>query len=192
VDADLDAESATALEAAIGSAQSRGADIVPIDLRHFGFVRLRKACLLAVEVEAMTVHRGLDLDADGFSPEFADLLRWGARQPLHKVENAYAEIAEASNIIGDMMSGITALILPAVPKPAFSFTAPTPADIADFMVLANVSGMAAITVPIGLSADGLPLALQCLGPRSGGVLAAAAFLADCAKPAGNPPGWGLS
>jgi Asp-tRNA(Asn)/Glu-tRNA(Gln) amidotransferase A subunit family amidase len=176
------------LDAVMSKVQAHGADIVPIDLGHHDLGRLRRACLLVVEVEAMRVHGGSNLD-EGFSDEFVAMLRWGVKQPSDKIENAYAQVAEAADFMRNMVADITALILPTVPGPAFPFSGPTPANLADFAVLANVSGMAAITIPIGLSSGGFPLAVQCLGRQDVGVLAAAALLAESAGPVPKPPGW---
>ena len=187
--ASIDTEIGHALDTVVNIAQARGADIVPIDLGRRDLGKLRRACLLVAEVEAMQAHRVLDLDADGVSADFAAMLRWGVNQPSGKIECAYAQIAEAADFTGDMTVGLTALILPTVPAPAFDFTMPSPANLADFAVLANISGLAAISIPIGLSAEGLPLALQCLGQQDDSVLAAAAFLAECAGPMPKPPGW---
>jgi aspartyl-tRNA(Asn)/glutamyl-tRNA(Gln) amidotransferase subunit A len=186
--AGVDVEIQRALDAVMSKVQAHGADIVPIDLGHHDLGRLRRACLLVVEVEAMRVHGGSNLD-EGFSDEFVAMLRWGVKQPSDKIENAYAQVAEAADFMRNMVADITALILPTVPGPAFPFSGPTPANLADFAVLANVSGMAAITIPIGLSSGGFPLAVQCLGRQDVGVLAAAALLAESAGPVPKPPGW---
>jgi aspartyl-tRNA(Asn)/glutamyl-tRNA(Gln) amidotransferase subunit A len=190
--AGIDVEIERALAAVMESAQAHGADIVPIDLGLLDLGRLRRACLLVVEVEAMRVHRGFNPEAQGFSAEFLKMLRWGDKQPLVRIADAYAQIFEAADFLRNLVGGVTALILPTVPDIAFPFTTLTPANLADLAVLGNVSGMAAITLPIGLSTGGLPLALQCLGLQDGGGLVAAEFLAECAGPVLKPPGWMLS
>jgi aspartyl-tRNA(Asn)/glutamyl-tRNA(Gln) amidotransferase subunit A len=59
---------------------------------------------------------------------------------------------------------VDVLLTPTTPQPAFPFGAPVPANQADLTSFANFAGIPALSLPMGLSADGLPLGLQLLGP----------------------------
>ncbi len=50
------------------------------------------------------------------------------------------------------------------PQTAFAFGAEVPANQADFTAWANFAGLPATALPTDLSEDGLPLALQIIGP----------------------------
>jgi Asp-tRNA(Asn)/Glu-tRNA(Gln) amidotransferase A subunit family amidase len=77
----------------------------------------------------------------------------------------------------DPDAGYDVLLTPSMPVPAFSTDVTGPAEIEgkpvdpffdDWCVLAlpaNLTGQPATGVPMGLSADGLPLGLQVMGPR---------------------------
>jgi aspartyl-tRNA(Asn)/glutamyl-tRNA(Gln) amidotransferase subunit A len=80
-----------------------------------------------------------------------------------------------------LFGGVDVLITPTTPQTAFAHDAPVPANQADFTAFANLAGCPALSIPMGLTADGLPAGLQLLGaPGSdlrlielGAVLAAA-------------------
>ncbi len=175
----------------IGRAAAAGSEIVTAPFDGYDFGRVRRSCLLVVESEAMREHRAVETDAAGFSPQFAAMLRWGAGQPAAKLETAYAQIAAAADFIRNRMATATALLLPTVSAPPFSFAAGPPPDIADFTALANVAGVAAIAIPIGVSAEGFPLSIQCLCSGNETAMSVAALLAEFADATVRPGGWGL-
>jgi aspartyl-tRNA(Asn)/glutamyl-tRNA(Gln) amidotransferase subunit A len=55
------------------------------------------------------------------------------------------------------------LLLPTAAQPAFPFTRAAPAGQADFTQWANHGGCPALSLPCGLSPDGMPLGLQLIG-----------------------------
>ncbi len=66
-------------------------------------------------------------------------------------------------------SGIDAVLAPATPSPAFGIGEKSGADPVEmylqdvFTVTLNMAGLPGISVPAGLSSDGLPLGLQLFG-----------------------------
>jgi aspartyl-tRNA(Asn)/glutamyl-tRNA(Gln) amidotransferase subunit A len=170
----------------IDRAQSGGARIAPIDFSPYDFGKIRRHCLLIIEAEGMKAHPGLESDTAGFSDQFVKMLRWGAGQPPEKLAAAYRAVDEAADFIRGLLTGITALLLPTTPGPAFAFTSGAPHNLGDFAAMANVAGLPAIALPVGLSQAGLPLSVQCIGQDDGAALAAADFLAGIA-PACPPP-----
>jgi Asp-tRNA(Asn)/Glu-tRNA(Gln) amidotransferase A subunit family amidase len=63
-----------------------------------------------------------------------------------------------------LFAQVDVLVTPTTPQPAFALGAPLPDNQGDFTCFANLSGCPAVTIPMGLTADGLPLGLQFLGP----------------------------
>jgi aspartyl-tRNA(Asn)/glutamyl-tRNA(Gln) amidotransferase subunit A len=124
---------------------------------------VRRAALLVAEVDALAVHTAmLARHPEGFSAALTAMLRWAAALPAGKIASAHAVLAQAATTLRHAMAGFDALLLPAVPGPAFAFTCPVPVDQADFTVLANIAGLAATAFPMGMSENGLPLAAQVL------------------------------
>ena len=99
-----------------------------------------------------------------------------AREPIHR---AYVDLFERS--------GASILLTPTLGLEAFAHGSPHPERIGGLPIEppwldwggllydANLAGLPACAVPIGLGDDGLPVSLQVLGPRGsdGAVLAAA-------------------
>jgi len=55
--------------------------------------------------------------------------------------------------------------MPTAPQTAFKFGDTVPTNQADFTAFANLSDRPAISFPIGMNADGLPVSAQLVGPR---------------------------
>jgi aspartyl-tRNA(Asn)/glutamyl-tRNA(Gln) amidotransferase subunit A len=55
---------------------------------------------------------------------------------------------------------VDALLTPTSPVPGYSFEEGVPDDLAVNLALANLCGLPALSLPMGFSADGLPLGLQ--------------------------------
>jgi aspartyl-tRNA(Asn)/glutamyl-tRNA(Gln) amidotransferase subunit A len=68
------------------------------------------------------------------------------------------------------------LLLPTTPQTAFPFAAPVPQTQADLTAIANIAGLAAISVPAPAHTGELPIGLQCMGARDDLVLGVAARL----------------
>jgi Asp-tRNA(Asn)/Glu-tRNA(Gln) amidotransferase A subunit family amidase len=55
------------------------------------------------------------------------------------------------------------LVTPTTPQSAFAHDAPVPSNQADFTCFANLAGCPALSLPMGISADGMPVGMQLLG-----------------------------
>jgi aspartyl-tRNA(Asn)/glutamyl-tRNA(Gln) amidotransferase subunit A len=138
---------------------------------------LRRAALLLVEIEAARIHAALLDDPDSkISPPLRAALQFGRDAAPARVEKAQARIAAARRSLEDTFRHCDVIVLPATPGPAFPFDQPPPESQADYTVLANIAGLAAISVP-GKTVDGLPVGVQATGPDDGLVLGVAAGLA---------------
>jgi aspartyl-tRNA(Asn)/glutamyl-tRNA(Gln) amidotransferase subunit A len=137
---------------------------------------LRRAALLLVEVEAARIHVALLEDpASKISPSLRAALKFGRDATPERVDKANARIAEAKRWLEQLFHDCDVLVLPTTPGPAFAFDQSAPESQADFTVLANVAGLAAISVP-GETVDGLPVGVQAMGLDDALVLGVAAGL----------------
>jgi aspartyl-tRNA(Asn)/glutamyl-tRNA(Gln) amidotransferase subunit A len=137
---------------------------------------LRRAALLLVEIEGARIHAALLDDPESqISPSLRAALEFGRDAAPERVEKAQARIAAARRMLEDAFRRCDVIVLPTTPGPAFPFDRPPPESQADFTVLANIAGLAAISVP-GKTVDGLPVGVQAMGPDDALVLGAALTL----------------
>jgi aspartyl-tRNA(Asn)/glutamyl-tRNA(Gln) amidotransferase subunit A len=137
---------------------------------------LRRAALLLVEVEAARIHAVLLDDADSqISPPLRAALRFGRDASPERIAKANARLAEAKRWLDEQFRQCDVLVLPTTPGPAFAFHQPTPESQAEYTVLANIAGLAAVSVP-ATTVDGLPVGMQAIGPDDALVLGVAAAL----------------
>jgi aspartyl-tRNA(Asn)/glutamyl-tRNA(Gln) amidotransferase subunit A len=138
---------------------------------------LRRAALLLVEIEAARIHAALlDDPRSKISPSLRASLTFGRSAAPERVAKAKARIAAARRSLEDAFQGWDVMVLPTTPGPAFPFDQSPPESQADYTVLANIAGLAAISVP-GKTVDGLPVGVQAIGPDDALVLGVAAGLA---------------
>ena len=137
---------------------------------------LRRAALLMVEIEGARIHAALLEDpASKISPSLRTALTFGRQASQERIAAARARIAEARRSLEEAFRQLDVLVLPATPGPAFPFDQPPPESQADYTALANIAGLAAISVP-GRTVDGLPVGLQAMGPDDELVLGVALTL----------------
>jgi aspartyl-tRNA(Asn)/glutamyl-tRNA(Gln) amidotransferase subunit A len=152
----------------------------------------RRRGLLVSEREGALIHRErLRTAPEGFSKGFRDLLAWGEAQSQDKVDAAMAHIAAIRKAALKFFEGVDLVLAPTAPQQAFRWDDEVPANQADLTAWANFAGLPAAVVFTGLSANGLPMSCQIIGPpgADGLVLAAAAeFEANYGAPP-VPPGF---
>jgi aspartyl-tRNA(Asn)/glutamyl-tRNA(Gln) amidotransferase subunit A len=137
---------------------------------------------------------------EGFGPEVKRRILLGTFALASGYYEAYYGAAmRARQLLSDDFSrafqGVDVIVCPSIPAPAFRVGEKTDdpltmylSDI--FTVPASLAGLPAISVPSALTAEGLPLGIQVLGPRFGedAVFAAArAFEAGTEFPDALPP-----
>jgi aspartyl-tRNA(Asn)/glutamyl-tRNA(Gln) amidotransferase subunit A len=165
--------------AALEVAQGLGAELIDLRLSDFDPARTRRAGLLLVEAEAAYA-LGEDLAAapENFSDDFRAALRYGGEAPAWRLVKAQRAVAEAGAALRRLFAEVDMLVSPTTPQAAFSFTAAPPDNQAEFTAVANFAGCPALSLPSGLSAEGLPLGLHLMAPPwgEGQLLAAAGAL----------------
>jgi aspartyl-tRNA(Asn)/glutamyl-tRNA(Gln) amidotransferase subunit A len=156
---------AARVDAAKGVFQTAGAKLTEIVLDG-DLARERRRGLLICEAEFASLRGdGLEAFLAETSPTFRHLLSWGAKQPAAKLAAATAVFGEARLAARKLFSAADIVIMPATPHTAFPYTEQAPETQADLTVFANIAGLPAATVPMGVATNGLPVGLQILGPR---------------------------
>lgn len=161
-----------------------GATIVPVALPVHEMAAVQRVVMWA---EAAAVHRDLTRFAQGLpTPRLRDNLRVGALISAEYLLRADRLRRRYRRAVVEALAGSDALILPTTTSPAGS-----PATTGDRSSLSpwSLIGAPAITVPSGLSAEGLPLGLQLVGRPGADVhlLAVAAWVEAQLPPLPPPP-----
>lgn len=161
-----------------------GARILPVDIT--ALFELCGYFTLVSGVEALLAHRATFPSRKAeMGPTFAGLLEAGANANAVDLAHAQFVWARVSARLDEVFESVDVLCLPGmgVPAPTLQEVAPQPALTAEAMTeyLAftapfNFSGHPTISLPCGLSSEGLPLSLQLVGRarREVDIIAAAA------------------
>lgn len=172
----LEAFVAAPIVAAVDAAARRLSHCV-IDTGSLDFAAARRAAWLIAELEGARVHAELLSDpASELSPSVRAALDFGRRADAHRIARAMNELEKAKATLRRMLEECEVLVLPTTPQTAFAFGTLVPQTQADLTALANIAGLAAISVPARLPAGVLPIGLQCMGARDDLVLGVAARL----------------
>ncbi len=188
----LHPEVRAAIEAAVEVYRARGATVVEVDMPHAQHVVAVYYLIATAEASSNLarydgVHYGhrtkspqnlVDLyaqsRADGFGAEVKRRIMLGTFALSSGYYDAYYDKAlRARRLVKDdfdrAFEQVDVLLGPTAPTPAFRFGEKT-ADplqmyLADvYTISANLAGVPAISIPCGLSAEGLPIGLQLMGP----------------------------
>ncbi len=125
------------------------------------------------------------------SDEAARMIEFGLSREDCDFEGDAVLLASAREKLRDAIGVNGILILPTTPQTAFPFGVSPPANQADFTALANIAGLPAITLPIGRTAELLPIGMQLIGPLGGEALlvAQARSINDRIKAYAPPVDW---
>lgn len=153
-------------ETALARLDAAGARIVDVRPKHYAYGKSRRAGLLISEIEALHVHGAqLQKTPEGFSQGLRDLLGWAARQSAEKIDAAYDLVRAAENDAADWFEACDLVVAPTALEPAFAFGQTAPAGQADLTAFADMAGVPATAVPMGLTGAGLPVSIQFLAPQ---------------------------
>ena len=152
---------------ALGLFQELGAEIRELSLPTYDVVRGRRAVFVRVEVEVAAVQGALyRSEPDRFSPEMRGYLDWGLKASALRLADADRTMELAAHELGRSFAAVDAIVTPTTPQAAFPFGGKAPDTQGDFCTLANMAGCPAISLPMGMDADGLPLGLQIMAPAA--------------------------
>ncbi|MBN8885970.1 MAG: amidase [Rudaea sp.] len=131
----------------------------------FPLMRARRAAFFMIEAEMLVTHaRAL---ADTAHPVSAELRAWldYARGKSAADYAAADRLLDAAVVAArKLFEEVDVLVTPTTPQTAFPLEAPLPDNAGDFTCIANLAGLPAVTIPMGLTLDGLPVGMQFVGP----------------------------
>lgn len=136
-----------------------------VDFGDFPLQRARRAAFFLIEAEMLVTHAAALADAQHpVSAQLDGLLAYARGRSAADYAQADRMLDAAVVAARRLFAGIDVLVTPTTPQAAFPLDAPLPDNQGDFTCFANFSGCPAVTIPMGVSADGLPIGLQFLGP----------------------------
>lgn len=140
------------------------ADWVPIKLAGVEPGKVRRSGLLLCEAE---LHPLLApwLEGDALPRDLQQMLRYIERKTAIDIGQALQTAAAAGEYLTTLTADLDALVLPTTPQTTFPMDGPVPANQAEFTVLANMNGAPAISLPLPVAANALPVGLQLIGHR---------------------------
>jgi Asp-tRNA(Asn)/Glu-tRNA(Gln) amidotransferase A subunit family amidase len=129
------------------------------------FGRSRRAGLLLCEAEMNLVHAAdLAAQPEQFSPELRQMLAFARSRSAVDLAAARNMLDRAVVKAREVFARVDVLLTPTTPQAAFAFGTAVPVNQADLTSFANFAGIPALSLPMGLSKDGMPLGVQLLGP----------------------------
>jgi len=137
-----------------------------VDFAGFPLQRARRAAFFLIEAETLVTHGQALADAGRpISPQLAGWLDFARARSAADCVAADRLVDAAVVAARTLFAQVDVLVTPTTPQPAFPLDAPLPDNQGDFTCFANLSGCPAVSIPMGMSADGLPLGLQFTGPQ---------------------------
>ena len=157
-----------ALEADVADAMP-ALDLPALDLPGYDAAAARKAGLLVIEAEAFAA-LGMP---EGASEELRGFLDYGAKLAPERLAAA-RETVRGIREDADARIGDAVIIAPVAPCGPFPRSRKAPANQAELLAFANLTGLPALAFPCGRMANGMPFALQAIaGPGREAALVAA-------------------
>ena len=101
-----------------------------------------------------------DLTEVPTSDHLTKLLTYGPKRSAADWEQDLAILEQTAGEVRAHILAHSFLIMPTVPNTAFPHCDPEPAAQGDFTCLANIAGLPAVSIPMGMTPDGLPMGLQ--------------------------------
>ena len=159
--AGLDADVRRDYEGALDQIARAGYQLTERAVDQAKLAAARRAGLLICEAElSTTLSELLAKDDGGVSANLRKLIAFGAAKSAADIAAAHAAIDATTAVVREQLSDVDALCWPTAPHTAFAFSAPVPANQADFTCLANFTGAPAISLPISGAPDSMPSGLQ--------------------------------
>ena len=154
-----------AFDRALKSFSDLGYRVGGVSLQDFDPAYARRCGLLMVEADAALVHeKDLSERPEMLSEQMRAMLNYGRSASAAKLAKAERVVALTATGAQRLLEGLDAIVSPTMPQTAFRFDEPVPDNQGDFTALANFAGCPAISMPMGVDAEGMPMGLQLMGP----------------------------
>jgi Asp-tRNA(Asn)/Glu-tRNA(Gln) amidotransferase A subunit family amidase len=170
IDPDVEGACADAVEAL----RDAGLEIKEVSLPGVEHAAIATVLLISLEAVPEAKPEARAEIEPHLSPVVKALMKYQLLIPAVALVKAQRARAQIRSSLAEAFAGVDALVWPAVPAPAPPIEDPTvrlpsgqaPADSANVRLggIANLAGVPAISVPCGLTGEGLPAGLQMLAP----------------------------
>ncbi|MDR7419551.1 MAG: amidase [Armatimonadota bacterium] len=188
-DADLDPAVVRGLDATARALESAGVRVRPVTLPSVDAAH--DAQLVVLRYEAAALHRNQFPGREAeYNPDVRALLEQGASVTPAAVEEAWDVLARFRASVAEVLAETPVLLCPAVPVGAPRIADADPGGalwpeirrlVGRFTRIFNATGLPAITLPVSVTADGLPVAVQMAArPFAEGWLLSVARLVEAA------------
>jgi aspartyl-tRNA(Asn)/glutamyl-tRNA(Gln) amidotransferase subunit A len=157
----VDADVAELFERALQTLQYELPRRERVDFADFPIAHARRAAFFLIEAEMLNTYAD---DVNRASPHLRKLLDYARGKSAADYAAADRVLDAAMLKARRLFSQVDVLVTPTTPQTAFAHSAPVPANQADFTCFANLAGCPALSIPMGVTATGLPAGLQLLGP----------------------------
>jgi len=153
-------------EAAMAKLPHAIGDRRTVDFDDWDFARTRRAGLLLMEAEMLGTFAA-DLAGTEYpvSPRFRDMLGYASGKSAADYAAADRVLDAATLKMRRLFAQVDVLILPTTSQGAFPLDAAVPDSQADLTSFASLAGCPAISLPMGVLPDGMPIGLQLIGAR---------------------------
>jgi len=159
---------AEAFRRALDRFRALGAEIRDVELPTYRLLAGRRAGFVRVEVEAALIYGEMyRAEPHRFSPTMRSYLDFGLKASAQQLAKADRVMAQAAFEYEGCFDSVDLLVSPAAPQTAFAFDRKFPDDAGTYAIVVNFAGAPALSLPMGVDAQGLPIGLQVAGPADG-------------------------
>jgi len=178
-----------AFQRALALLASEGAELQHLSLPEFEPTRGRRAGLLLSEAEGWARHApGIEAAPEAYSPGFVTMLAYGRDAGSERLAKAEEMVRRIGTQFAELLWQVDAVVSPTAPQTSFAFGLPAPVNQADLTAPASFAGAPALSLPLDLSAGGLPIGLQVIAaPSADARLLAIAAAIEAVLPRLEPP-----
>ncbi len=153
-------------EAALAKLPHALGDRRTVDFADWDFARTRRAGLLLMEAEMLGTFAADLADAGRpVSERFRRLLGYAAGKSAADYAVADRVLDAATLKMRRLFAQVDVLVLPTTPQGAFPLDGQVPDSQADLTSFASLAGCPAVSLPMGMLPNGMPVGLQLVGAR---------------------------
>ncbi|EIM02555.1 amidase [Rhodanobacter denitrificans] len=153
-------------EAALAKLPHALGELRTVDFADWDFARTRRAGLLLMEAEMLgTFAADLASTERPVSEHFRRLLGYAAGRSAADYARADRVLDAATLKMRRLFAQVDVLVLPTTPQGAFPLDGPVPDNQGDLTSFASLAGCPAVSLPMGMLPNGMPVGLQLVGAR---------------------------